>query len=125
MDIIKNKVAVPLLKLQLYFRTNPIYNKRKWKEVIFMSELQQKAVQMISGLSDDNISFLIEIINRLMPQSEEAYTVTMPTAKEDRKRQAFKRLDAARAEIRQYLPDDFDPERELEEARAERYGSIG
>ena len=39
--------------------------------------------------------------------------------------QAFKRLDAARAEISQYLPDDFDPERELEEVRAERYGSIG
>ena len=45
----------------------------------------------------------------------------MPTAKEDRKMQAFKRLDAARAEISQYLPDDFDPERELEEARAVRY----
>ena len=34
-----------------------------------MSELQQKAVRMISGLSDDNISFLVEIINTLMPQS--------------------------------------------------------
>ena len=89
-----------------------------------MSELQQKAVRMINDLSDDNISFLIEIINRLMPQSGEVCTVTMPTAKEDRKIQAFKRLDAARAEISQYLPDDFDPERELEEARAERYGSI-
>ena len=90
-----------------------------------MSELQQKAVRMISDLSDDNISFLIEIINRLMPQSEETNTVAMPTEKEDGKMQAFKRLDAARAEISQYLPDDFDPERELEEARAERYGSIG
>ena len=90
-----------------------------------MSELQQKAVRMISGLSDDNISFLIEIINRLMPQNEEANTVTQPTVKEDRKMQAFMRLDAARAEISQYLPDDFDPERELEEARAERYGSVG
>ena len=67
-----------------------------------MSELQQQAIRMISGLSDDDISFLIEIINRLMPQSEEAYTVTMSTAKEDRKMQAFKRLDAARAEISQY-----------------------
>ena len=90
-----------------------------------MSELQQKAVRMISGLSDDNISFLIEIINRLMPQNEEANTVTRPTVKEDRKMQAFMRLDAARAEISQYLPDDFNPERELEEARAERYGSVG
>lgn len=91
-----------------------------------MSELQQKAVRMISDLSDDNISFLIEIINRLMSHNGEAYTVvTMPTAKEDRKMQAFKRLDAARAEISQYLPYDFGPEIELEEARAERYGSIG
>ena len=63
-----------------------------------MSELQKKAVQMISGLSDDNISFLIEIINRLMPQNKESYTVTVPMVKEDRKMQAFKRLDAARAE---------------------------
>ena len=90
-----------------------------------MSELQQKAVQMISGLSDDNVSFLIEIISRLMPQDEESNTVTVSTVKENRKMHAFKRLDAARAEIRQYLPSDFDPERELEEARAERYGSIG
>ena len=89
-----------------------------------MSELQQKAIRMISGLSDDNISFLIEIISRLMPQGEGAYTDTKPTVKDDRKMQAFKRLDAARAEISQYLPDDFDPERELEEARAVRYGSI-
>ena len=42
----------------------------------------------------------------------------------ERKMQAFHNLDAARSEIRQYLPDDFDPEKELEEARAERYASI-
>ena len=90
-----------------------------------MSELQQKVVQMISGLSDDNVSFLIEIINRLMPQNKESNSVTVSAVKEDRKVQAFKRLDAARVEISQYLPDDFEPERELEEARAERYGSIG
>ncbi|MDE6433591.1 MAG: hypothetical protein K2L07_05120 [Lachnospiraceae bacterium] len=33
--------------------------------------------------------------------------------------QAFRRLEEARAEIRQYLPEDFDPDKELEEARAE------
>ena len=43
----------------------------------------------------------------------------------DEPMQAFYRLDAARAEIGQYLPEDFDPERELEEARAQRYGDIG
>ena len=89
-----------------------------------MSELQQKAIGMINGLSDDNISFFIEIINRLMPQNEKADAIIEPAENEGRKMQAFKRLNAAREEISQYLPDDFDPERELEEARMEKYGSI-
>ena len=37
----------------------------------------------------------------------------------DWKMQAFRNLDAARSEIRQYLPDGFDPDKELEEARRE------
>ena len=36
-----------------------------------MSILQEQAVQMISNLSDDNVSFLIEIIQRLMPQKSQ------------------------------------------------------
>lgn len=77
---------------------------------------RHQAVQLISGLSDDNVSFLIEIIQRLMPQ--EAYAADAHSV------QAFKRLDAARLEMKHYLPDDFNPERELGEARADRYGSI-
>lgn len=88
-----------------------------------MSELQQQAVQMISGLSDDNISFLIEIIQRLMPQ--ESYMASGTQSNGNAKMRAFMRLEDARTEIKKYLPDDFDPERELEEARAERYGNIG
>lgn len=80
-----------------------------------MSILQEQAVQMICNLSDDNVSFLIEIIQRLMPNHE---------ADVNQGIQAFHRLDRARAEIRQYLPENFDPNVELEEARAERYGSI-
>ena len=38
---------------------------------------------------------------------------------------ALQRLNAARGEIRKYLPVDFDPDRELEEARPERYGGVG
>ena len=51
-----------------------------------MSELQQEAVRMINGLSDENT-----------------------------KMQAFMRLDAARADIKKYLQENFDPDRELEE----------
>ncbi len=86
-----------------------------------MSELKKQAVSMISGLSDDNIRFLIEIIQKLMPQEAQAAGKAMTT---DAKMQAFMRLDAARGEISQYLPEDFDAERELEEARFEQYGSI-
>lgn len=80
-----------------------------------MSTLQEQAVQMICGLSDDNVRFLIEIIQRLMPEQ---------CRNEDEKINAFHRLDAARTEIKQYLPDDFDPDKELEVARAERYDNI-
>lgn len=79
-----------------------------------MSGLQEQAVQMIGNLSDDNVSFLIEIIQRLMPSTGKNTDESM---------QAYYRLDTAREEIRQYLPKDFDPDKELEEARAERYGS--
>jgi len=79
---------------------------------------------MINGLSDDNVSFLIEIINRLMPQNDKVDADAIRMEDGTRRMRAFQRLDAARSEIRQYLPDDFDPERELEEVRVERYGSL-
>lgn len=88
-----------------------------------MSILQEQAVQMISGLSDDNVSFLIEIIQRLMSQTSQMKAE--PPASTSESVQALQRLNAARGEIRKYLPVDFDPDRELEEARFERYGSVG
>lgn len=86
-----------------------------------MSQLQEQAVQMIQNLSDDNIEFLIEIIQRLMLPKINPETIQLPS---NDPMQAFHRLNTARAEIRQYLPDDFDPDKELEMARAERYDSL-
>jgi len=94
----------------------------KERSEFVMSDLQKQAVQMISGLSDDNIRFLIEIIQRLMPQ--QSYAASVRPMNENAKMRAFMRLEDARAEIKKYLPEDFDQERELEEARAERYGNI-
>lgn len=88
-----------------------------------MSILQEQAVQMISDLSDDNVSFLIEVIQRLMPQkaaAKENHGISMSDS-----RRAFQRLSSVPEEIWRYLPDDFDPDRELREARNERYGSAG
>lgn len=42
----------------------------------------------------------------------------------DEKMRAFKEMVATRYEAKKYLPDDFDPDAELEAARKERYGSI-
>ncbi|MDE5931878.1 MAG: hypothetical protein K2H40_05265 [Lachnospiraceae bacterium] len=92
-----------------------------------MSILQEQAVQMISNLSDDNVSFLIEIIQRLMPQKSQlqASDILTDSTSHKESRKAFDRLEAARTEIHQYLPEDFNPDKELKEAKEERYGSIG
>ena len=73
---------------------------------------------MINGMSDYNVSFLIEVIQRLIPQSIQDSEIYQPTGEKTKKIQAFKELDAARAQIKRYLPDDFDPDKELEEANA-------
>lgn len=87
-----------------------------------MSILQEQAVQMISELSDDNVSFLIEVIQRLMPR--ETYLRDIEETDNKESMQALQRLEMARKEILQYIPKEFDPDKELEEARSERYGSI-
>lgn len=46
---------------------------------------------------------------------------TAHVLKDEESMQAFRRLETARAEIQQYLPEDFDPDKELREAREKRY----
>ena len=88
-----------------------------------MTMLQEQAVQMIQDMSDDNVGFLIEVIQRLIPKK--TYTsVIYPSQKPDEQMQAFKDLEANRNEAKKYLPDDFDPDAELDSARREKYGSI-
>ncbi len=89
------------------------------KVVSGMSALQEQAVEMIHDLSDDNVSFLIEIIQRLMPNRPTVEKVQ--TLGNDERIQAFRRLDEARTEIWNYLPAGFDPDKELEEARIKRH----
>ena len=44
-----------------------------------MTMLQEQAVQMIQDMSDDNVGFLIEVIQRLMP--EKTYTSVISVSK--------------------------------------------
>ena len=67
-----------------------------------MTMLQEQAVQMIQDMSDDNVGFLIEVIQRLIPKK--TYTsVIYPSQKPDEKMQAFKELVATRSEAKKYL----------------------
>lgn len=77
-----------------------------------MTMLQEQAVQMIRNMSDDNVVFLIEVIQRLLP--EKTYTsIIYPSQKSEEKMQAFKELVASRNEAKKYLPDNFDPDEDL------------
>lgn len=69
-----------------------------------MSLLQKQAVQMIRDMSDDNI--------------------VHPSQKPNEKILAFNELIASLKEAKNYLPDNFDPNIELEVARRAKYGNI-
>lgn len=54
-----------------------------------MTMLQEQAVRMIQDMSDDNVGFLLEVIQRLIPKK--TYTsVIYPSQKSDEKMHAFK-----------------------------------
>lgn len=91
-----------------------------------MSELQMEATRMINGLSDDSTRVLIEVIKLISPYDKMKATsgpVQVHVKSTNDKMEAYRRLEEVRLEAKQYFPDDFDYDKELEEARAERYGS--
>lgn len=80
-----------------------------------MTQMKKKAVEMIQRMPDDNMLYVINILQNL-----EAMTADKDADRE----QAM----AAFQDILKFsgrLPQDFDADKELEEAREEKYGSIG
>lgn len=80
-----------------------------------MTQMKEKAVKMIQRMPDDNMFYVINILENL-----EAMSINRDMHKE--------RAMAALENILSFenrLPEDFDAERELREAREEKYGSIG
>lgn len=80
-----------------------------------MTLLKEKAVEMIERIPDDNMSYVINILQNLEAMSIEK------TA--DKKRAAAGLQNILKMEKR--LPEDFDPNRELQEAREQKYGNLG
>lgn len=80
-----------------------------------MTLMKEKAVEMIRRMPEDNMTYVINILQNL-----EAMSID--------KNEDKKRAQNALAEIlsmEKRLPDDFDLKKELEEARAEKYENLG
>ena len=80
-----------------------------------MTRIKERAVEMIQRIPDDDMLYVINILQNL----EE-----MATNKNTESEQAM----AAFQDILKYrgrLPEDFDADKELAEAREEKYGNIG
>lgn len=80
-----------------------------------MTLMKEKAVEMIRRMPEDNMTYVINILQNL-----EAMSIDR---NEDKKRSRNALAEILSMEKR--LPDDFDPEKELEEARAEKYENLG
>ena len=80
-----------------------------------MTLMKEKAIEMIRRMPEDNMTYVLNILQNL-----EAMSIDR---NEDKKR--AKNALAEILDMEKRLPDDFDPEKELREARAEKYENIG
>ena len=76
-----------------------------------MTLMKEKAVEMIQRMPEDNMLYVINILQNLEKMSED---------KEKRKRKAQSALLAI-LNMEKRLPENFDPKKELQEARAKKY----
>ena len=79
-----------------------------------MTLIKERAVEMIRRMPEDNMLYVVNIL-----QSLEAMTIDKEKDKE--------RARAALADIlsmEKRLPEGFDPQKELQEARMEKYDNL-
>lgn len=80
-----------------------------------MTQIKEKAVEMIQRMPDDNMLYVINILENLE---------AMSTDSREKKERAMAALQNILS-FEKRLPEDFDAERELTEAREEKYGRLG
>ncbi|MCM1049111.1 MAG: hypothetical protein NC433_11890 [Clostridiales bacterium] len=81
-----------------------------------MSTAQEQVINHVANMSDVDVKFILEIIERLIHKENETVNPTVSD-----KMKAFQRLE----QLRGGFPIDFNPDKELAEAREEKYGGIG
>ena len=80
-----------------------------------MTLIKEKAIKMIQRMPEDNMLYVINILQNLEAMS----------ADKEKDRQNAKRALAEILNMEKRLPEDFDPGKELQEARAEKYDNFG
>lgn len=80
-----------------------------------MTLMKERAVEMIKRMPEDNMTYVINILQNL-----EAMSVDRD---EDKRKAKAALADILKMEKR--LPDDFDSDKELMEARMEKYDNFG
>lgn len=80
-----------------------------------MTLIKEKAVEMIRRMPEDNMMYVINILQNLEAMSMD---------REKDKQRAKAALDEI-LNMEKRLPDDFDPDKELMEARMEKYDYTG
>lgn len=79
-----------------------------------MTQIKERAIRMIQRMPEDNMLYVINILQNLEAMS----------ADKEKDRQKARTALAEILGMEKRLPEDFDPEKELREAREERYGNL-
>lgn len=87
-----------------------------------MSPVQEKIARRAYTLSNVDADYIWDLMERLFPEKQ-AKTSSDEEVQEDlsKKRKAFLRMEELSRKFT--FPADFDPDKELAEARDEKYGS--
>ena len=80
-----------------------------------MTQMKERAVELIERIPDEKMFYVINILQNL----EE-----MSSNRPADKKQALEALQNV-LQFSGRLPEDFDADKELQEAREEKYGNIG
>lgn len=82
---------------------------------MFMTMIKERAVEMIQRMPEENMLYVMNILQNLEAMSAD---------KEKDKQKAETALKNI-LEMEKRLPEDFDPEKELQEERMEKYDYFG
>lgn len=89
-----------------------------------MSIIKEQAVQMINGLSDDNVVFLVELMKRFM-MPKEVETQDAQNESITGHVDFMQELESMRIKAKPCFPSDLKIKEIWEEAMDEKYNSFG